>query len=805
MNTILKFLLIFLFSCVFIHFRIYAQEQKCNFKIHGEVVDFNSKQSVPGAIVIIKELGKGVATDEKGHYHFENICHGKYTITCKILGYKETSFVIDLNHETDHLQDFNLDEDDIHLDHLEIKAEKIDNLTQSKSFIDKTSLEENSGQNLAATLSQISGVNMMQTGSAIAKPVIHGMHSNRVLILNNGVRQEGQQWGSEHAPEIDPFMAKKITVLKGAAGVRYGSDAIAGVIILEPDAFTEHRGVKAEFNSAYFSNGRQAIVSGILEKAAYFSKKTGSELIGKKSFFYGMRLQTTYKKGGDISTPNYRLINTGLQEFNYSATAYFRKRNLVSELFFSQFNTQIGIFSGSHIGNITDLTEAINRNKPLDIYTPSTFSYNIDRPNQDIQHNLLKLKTDYGFSDGSKLTFTFGRQYNYRKEIDILRGDRNLIQRFRLTTYTTELKYDHKPIFKLITGSIGYSNLNQVNISTNTLTYPRSATVLIPNFRNNLNGLYFIERIVKNKWEYEAGLRLDYRYLNIYRIPRGSQDIVNNSQENFNYTGTLGINYRPNAHWNYIFNLSSAWRPASVNELYSDGVHHGSASFEKGNDELIPEKALNSSITVNYLSKKLNAEVYFYNNKINNFLFLSPTGRAALTIRGAFPEYFYTQTQALFLGFDFSSSIQFHKCLQFNTKLSYLKADDISNEQPLIMIPANRIENGIRVEYKKYFFTIANHLVGKQSRVPTKLIFKNIPSQEIIFKTNGGDFAPAPAAYSLINVSVGFKSKIKNKNINLSLTANNALNTVYRDYLNRFRYYADDMGINIVSRFKIEI
>lgn len=119
---------------------------------------------------------------------------------------------------------------------------------------------------LAQSLSRINGVTMLQTGNNISKPVIHGLHSNRILTINNGVRQEGQQWGNEHAPEIDPFVANKLTVIKGVDELKYGSDAIGGVVIVEPRALRRTAGYNFELNSLFFSNNSQYVVSGIFEQ-----------------------------------------------------------------------------------------------------------------------------------------------------------------------------------------------------------------------------------------------------------------------------------------------------------------------------------------------------------------------------------------------------------------------------------------------------------------------------------------------------------------------------------------------------------
>jgi len=777
---------------------LFAQTPKdCDCFIQGIVEDDATKQPIVGAVVFIKELNKGVSTNAKGFYRISSICQGKYTVIGRIVGYKEKSYTISLEHGAE--QNIKLYETELHLANIDIKAQKIDNLTQTKSILENAALDQTRGQSLGEALKQISGVTTLQTGSSIAKPVIHGMHSNRVLIMNNGVRQEGQQWGSEHAPEIDPFIAKKITVLKGAAGVRYGSDAIAGVIMLEPDTLPDSTVMKVEINSVYFTNGRQTVNSGIIEGG---SNNSNIKKSTKIPYSIGYRVQGTFKRGGDISTPNNRLANTGIEEINYSLSANYKRKNWTSDIFFSHFNTKIAVFSGSHIGNISDLIEAIKRGSPLSIYTPETFTYNIGRPYQDVLHNLLKIKNTVKNRNGV-LSLTLGRQYDFRKEIDILRGDKNLTQLFKLRTYSGELIFEHKPILKLLTGSIGVNSLYQENLTTGMLTKPRSSTVLIPNFKNFTSGVFLIERIVRNNWEIESGFRYDIRHLNVYRIPRSGQNVVNNTQNNQNFTGTLGANYRPNARWNFMANASSAWRAATVNELFSDGVHHGAASFEHGDENLVPEVALNLSLTANYVSKNFQAELHLYNNFINNFIFLSPTGRPALTIRGAFPEFIYTQTDSRFQGFDFNGIVQIAKNLSLNSKISYLKAQDLSNNQALIQIPANRWENTLRYDWKKTSVSITNLYVAKQNRVPTKIIFTEIPSSEIIFTEYGGDFAPPPAAYSLWSASASQQFAINTKqSLNISLTINNLLNTSYRDYLNRFRYFADEIGRNIAFRAK---
>jgi iron complex outermembrane receptor protein len=216
---------------------------------------------------------------------------------------------------------------------------------------------------------------MLQTGATIGKPVVNGMHSNRLLILNNGIRQEGQQWGAEHAPEIDPFIAQNISVVKGSEAIRYGAEAIGGVVIIEPPALPSDSTIHAEVNLVGASNGRSGTVSGML---------SGNF---KKIPALAWRIQGTAKRSGNLQTADYFLDNTGSKELNYSAALGYNKEHMGFDLFFSHFNTELGIFKESHIGSTEDLYSHIEHGRPFD---NGSFYYAIDAPKQQVVHNLFK-------------------------------------------------------------------------------------------------------------------------------------------------------------------------------------------------------------------------------------------------------------------------------------------------------------------------------------------------------------------------------------------------------------------------------
>lgn len=368
--------------------RALAQGTVCDCFIQGIVRDDHTGQPIVGATLVLVKSNQGISTDAEGRYQFKGLCPGKYEIECQIVGYQARREIVDLTDEHEHVENFLLAEAEIHLKDVEITAHRTDApVTQPLTTLTGNELAQTRGQSLGESLKGLTGITTLQTGSSIAKPVIHGMHSNRVLIMNNGVRQEGQQWGSEHAPEIDPFIATRLSVVKGASGVRYGSDAIGGVILVEPEELPIDKPLSGEINTAGFSNGRQGVGSATVQGGV-------KGLTG-----FGWRAQGTFKRGGNIRTPRYFLDNTSISERNYSLGAGYRKKGFGAEIFYSHFATKIGIFSGSHIGSVTDLLNVIKSGEPL---VKADFSYNLGRPYQQIRHNLLKGEVHYHFPDGTR-------------------------------------------------------------------------------------------------------------------------------------------------------------------------------------------------------------------------------------------------------------------------------------------------------------------------------------------------------------------------------------------------------------------
>ncbi|MBM3440318.1 MAG: TonB-dependent receptor, partial [Bacteroidetes bacterium] len=294
----------FLFAIVFF-LSFSASAQDCRFQLSGTVIDVDTRLPLPGANIFLKELGKYYTTNQNGFYRIEGLCAGTYTLQLTHADCLPIEFKVKLDSSMQ--RNFSMPHTFNQLQEIVVQAGKDQQPEVIKSELSKADILRTRGMTLGEVLRKAEGVTVLQTGSTIYKPVIHGLHSQRVLILNNGVRQEGQQWGSEHAPEIDPFIADRFTILKGAGALRYGADAIGGAILVTPKALPRKPGLNGEVNSIFFSNNRMAVLNVMLEQNLSSNPA------------WSWRAHVTAKKGGNTRTPQYWLHNTGVEELNYSA------------------------------------------------------------------------------------------------------------------------------------------------------------------------------------------------------------------------------------------------------------------------------------------------------------------------------------------------------------------------------------------------------------------------------------------------------------------------------------------------------
>lgn len=747
-------------------------QDSCNLSVKFAVTETHNHVPVADLLLFIVEAKMNVQTDENGMATLENFCPGTYNVHIHSYEIQDTTITVSINKSGTYPLEVEHSAQLLHS--VTVLDKSLKTILQNKEQLDETSLRANAGKTIAEQLKNINGVSTLSNGATISKPVIHGLHSNRILVLNNGIRQEDQQWGSEHSLNIDPFIAHQITVLKGAAGVRYGTDAIGGVVLVEPGAIRQQTGWGGVVNMAAFSNNRMGVLSAMVEHR--FSKLPS----------LAFRFQGTVKQGGNYQIPGaYWVANTGVKEQDLAATLSYQKAHSGVEVFFSRFDNTLGIYRGSHTGSQQDMNNAINSDKPL---IPALFTYAIDRPRQEVAHNLLKLKSHLENKSGL-WTLVYAFQNNFRQEYDVMRIDNGKPQlNLTLNTHSVNLNFDHKRV-KKFTGQLGVDAQYQHN------TFKDGDRVFIPSYYAYSAALYAIERYSKNDWTLEAGLRMDYKHFEMFN-PEGQQ--FQNVRYLFDYrnpSATMAVKKRVNQRLSWMATFANAWRAPQAPELFSAGFHQGGARIELGNRNLKPEISYGLTFSGQYeIDEKLKVELSLYGQSIQNFIYLKP-GNEVLTIRGYYKTFNYVQTDALMAGADLSVKYNLNKNWLSELRISSLRARDIAQKDWLILMPSDRCSASLKYQFEvnehfsDCFFGLNSQYVFQQNRVPAN--FDRI------------DYPRPPAAYFLLNAEAGTNIKIQRQHLICSITVTNLLNTKYRDYMDVFRYFIDQPGTNIALRVSV--
>ena len=743
--------------------------------ISGRVVDADGGP-LAGAHVLLPALEYGAATGVDGTFRLAAVPPGTYRLEVHHIGYAQAvrSLTMDRGKAvtvTVTLEPAPLAIDEIVVRGAQTTAGQLTRASQSVATLPPERLDRTRGQTLGETLKQLPGVTAMQTGPSISKPVVRGLHSQRVVVLNNGIPQEGQQWGGEHAPEIDPFAPAQIEVVKGAAGVEHGVGAIGGVIRTEPRALPAAPGIGGYLALNGFSNSRQGAGSLLLEGAPAAAPR------------WGWRIQGSMRKAGDAHTPDYVIGNSAFEERNGSVSLGYRGEALGVELYASRFATDLGIYRGSHINTLEGLRRAIDRDRPLVEYA---FSYGIDAPKQAITHDLITLKGHYRLPRGDRLEIQYGIQRNHRQEFDAHRrgGDPLDEAAFDLTlnTHTLDVKWRLAPRSTAF-GVVGLSGMNQGNVNAET-------GYLIPNFRALTGGAFAHGTWLQGNWTWEAGARADIRWMKAY--PRTDGQFARRTHDFASVSGVIGSIWQMAPTWSLAANLSTAWRPPGVNELYSYGVHHGTAQFEIGDAGLTSERALGLDVTLRHIAEHVRLEASGYANRMNGFIHAVPTRDTVVTIRGVFPAFQHQQADAVLRGVDGQVEVDVLPGFALGATGSLVRGTDLDARIPLVDMPADRLTlhsavslfEGRRLRTSTVRPELT--LVRKQTRVP-----------------EGVDYAPPPDGYALLGLRYDAAVQVGQTPLQVGLAIHNLLNTRYRDYLSRWRYFIDEPGRTVVLRLRV--
>ena len=750
--------------------------------VSGRVTDAATGDPLPGAAV--RALEVAAATDVDGRFALRGLEADTATVVVSFVGYDTWRGFVDVRESP--VLEVELVPAEAVLDEVEVSAdaaqERLGRDTRSVGVLEGEELDRARGQTLAETLEGLNGVTALTTGPTIQKPVVRGLHSDRVLILEDGVRQEGQQWGGEHAPEIDPFSAGRIEVVKGAAGVEYGAGAIGGVVRLEQAELPTEPGLDGRLSLQAFSNSGQGAGSAVLEDAP-------AALPG-----FSWRLQGSARRAGDARTPDFVIRNSAFAEAAGHLTLGYRRGATEVDAHLRRYATELGIYKGSHFGNARNLEEIIARGGP-DPAWDYRFSYDIEAPKQTVTHDVASVHGHTTFGWGH-LDATLSAQRNRRREFDAHRpfndslvalGERPA---FDLTLATQSVDVKVEPAVsdraRLALGVQARTQLNE-NGATG---------FLVPNFRAYDGGLFAHgSYAVTGRLTLDAGARLDARTQRAFPRnvqTRGFDDV---RRTFVGGAAVVGGIYSLSDEWSVAANVGSAWRPPNVSELYAFGVHHGTAQFEIGDPGLEVERSLDVNATLRHESVFASAEVSAYVNHISDYVYALEDPEPTVTIRGTFPTFQTTNTDARFAGLDATVEVRPASWLDLGVRASLLRADNLEVGGPLYGVPADRFGGHVRVSRSRalglegVFLEVDAEHVARQDRVQPGAFLA----------------APYPPGYTLAGLRVGGTLGWSGVPARVQLGVENLFDVRYRDALSRFRYFIDEPGRNATLRVTVPL
>jgi iron complex outermembrane receptor protein len=786
----------------------FAFSQDCNLKLEGNVVGIHDNTPLEAAVIQVVGTPTATISAADGRFVIENLCPGKLTLKISHLNCEELTKEVDIRKSA--LYDFFLDHHVESLEEVVIATQKTDRLSSTAKVYAVTEAQKDrySAKGLADVLEGISGVNILATGNSIGKPVIHGMFGSRVGIVYDGLMLENQQWGQDHAPNVDLNAFENIRVIKGAATLKYSGAKPGGMVILESTLPKPVDSLYGKTILSRMTNGK------------------GTSIVSSwvKSYQNGtfIKAQGTLKRNGDFSAPDYVLTNTGSNEKNLSFSLGKNTFHNKWKLYFSYFDNEVGILKSAHIGNVSDLLRAIEAGTP-NVILP--FSYDINNPKQANKHYTTSLEYSKYFEGNRKLNIKYSWQKNNRKEYDIRRGDFKNIAALDLHLNTHDLTTNFEWFSDIGMFDTGVFAQIQDNFSNPDTGVKR----LIPDYLKVKAGGYATASFRPNEtFTYGLGLRYEYQnntvqkfYTNrlwavknyeatlrpyvIKEFPSKSQKLVKREVVFNTIALNAGAKYTLSSSYVVGLNYNYAQRAPDIAEMFSDGLHHSLATIEYGNPFLEKEKTHKIMLDVEKKEGDLTYSLSPFFTYGQNYIIIEPTG-VEQTIRGAFPVWEYKAVNALLKGVDFDFACTFNQHIQLKHSTSWVHGTNTDTKTPLINISPVTLTNQIQFslpKWKSFFVTVNSQNVLRQRRFPdtnpTVSVFEDGKKVDKIV-----DISTPPSGYHNLGIDLNWGSyALFSSKVDIALTFDNILNTRYRDYLNRLRFYSHEVGRNIMLQVKI--
>ncbi len=752
---------------------------------HGTIKDAKTNLPVVGASVYLVDIKVGGSTDTNGFFTLENIPEGKHLVEISHIGYSTTAEQVTI--EGDTRKDYLLDQAVVENSAVIITgvgtATTLKKSPFQVSVMRKDALLQSASTNIIESLAKIPGVSTLSTGPAISKPVIRGLGYNRVLTINDGVRQEGQQWGDEHGIEIDESSVNKVEVLKGPASLIYGSDAIAGVINIITNVPVENNTLKANLLSSYQTNNNSRLLNGNI----------AGNVNGLNWNLYGSASEAAdYRNKYDG-----RVFNSKFNQANWGGYAGYNGAWGYSHVLFSSFNLKTGLVEGERddaghfIKPVAGGGEAVATAADFTSTTPLV-------PFQHIRH--FKIATDNSFKFGkSRLSLNIGYQQNRREEFgnpDDL-SERELYFDLKTITYTAQY---HLPEANGWKTSLGINGMRQSNAN-------KGAEQLIPDYTSfDIGGFLYVQKEIR-KLSLSGGFRYDTRNLDVQNLLEGSDVKAPGFKKTFsNFSGSIGLAAQVSHQLNLKLNIARGYRAPSIPELASNGAHEGTIRYEYGSSDLKSETSLQVDGGIEFNTTHVSVNLSAFYNSFDNFIFYKKLegyagGDSLVNVDGNLLSAFkFDQRNATLTGIEASVDVHPHPLdwLHIENSFSYTVGrfkEAIESSKYLPFIPGARLINEVRGNFSRLTKGISNFYA--------KVELDNTFAQNKIFAAYNTE--TATPGYSLLNAGLGadFVSSKGKVLFSVHLMGTNLLDVAYQNHLSRLKYAAENMATGRIGVYNM--
>ena len=706
--------------------------------LRGRVTD-STGTPIPMALVQILEVGRTTKTDLEGRYSFSSLPAVTARVGFSAIGYAPLVRKVVLG---DSVVELNvvMQASLVELPSIQVSASAIATTSlespQPINVMDRSDLEVARSPTLGEMVATVPGVRDLSTGQGIGKPVIRGLTSTNVLVMDNGQRMETQQWGDEHGPNIEATSAERIEIIKGPASVLYGSDAVGGVVnVIQPDlpdAIGHDPFLRGNVTLGYTGNGPGPDGTLNLEGA--------SGHVGANATFTGRNF-------GDISTPGGALVNSGDKTWNAGGNLGVRD--------------SWGSLQGGYV----------HRSERIEIYedpaeSPGATGW------QQVNEDRARLTSQLPVG-GAHLDLAGYYEKNVRQEFDDAAATTPGLQ-LAATTWSGDAKYHH-PSVGPFAGILGIAGL-QSSVDKS------GDEPLVPDSRTGALGVFAYEQAESGPWSFSFGLRYDYRQLSV--DADSALGVVAQTRDYNSVAGSVGALYRLSKISALVANIGRGYRSPTVFELFSNGVHEGTQRFEVGDSTLVPETSLNTDLSYRIQSSRVQMEVGVFLNHLNEYIYPNPTGQ----IDSASGLQIYDVTQGNSTLYGFEGALQWHitTALHFSGTTDYVYGQNTSIETPLPLIPPFRATYGLRLEAPDRGIFVGPYVGALGESVAQQT------------RTSPDDYAPP--GYTIFGFGLGSGVQAGKQVIQVDFQVRNLFDTAYRSYLSRYKTYADNPGRNTIVR-----